>query len=129
MKEKGHTTFNQSEPEFLISVMDRHHDWGVIICVIGGGQEINVGEGGVTEWLKALEKKLHWDIYISDQLQNSDHFSEEDLSSSLLKLNYQIDHTLHLATSVRSFRAESLSRFVYLLLQKETTKAKEELKN
>jgi hypothetical protein len=36
---KGVPNFDQSEPEFLISVMDRHADWCTIVCLIGGGQE------------------------------------------------------------------------------------------
>jgi len=127
MKDRGHPNFNQSEPEFLISVMDRHQDWAVIVCVVGGGQEINVGEGGVTEWLTALQHKPSWDIYISDQLQSSDHFAEEGLSSALTKVKCNVDNSLHLSTSVRSFRAESLSRFVHLLLEKDSMRAKEEL--
>jgi len=35
---KGVPNFDQSEPEFLISVMDRHSDWCTIVCLIGGGQ-------------------------------------------------------------------------------------------
>ena len=47
---KGIHSFQYSEPEFLISTMDRHHDWAVIICLVGGGQEINTGEAGLPEW-------------------------------------------------------------------------------
>jgi hypothetical protein len=44
MKEKkGIPNFGMSEPEFLISCMDRH-DWAVVVCLVGGGQEINRGE-------------------------------------------------------------------------------------
>ena len=47
--------FSQSEPEFLIDVMDRHQDWCVIVCLIGGGQEINKGEAGLLEWFSAIK--------------------------------------------------------------------------
>jgi hypothetical protein len=43
--------FQQSEPEFLISCMDRHPDWAVVVCLVGGGQEINTGEAGIGEWI------------------------------------------------------------------------------
>ena len=46
-RKKNRKGFNQSEPEFLISCMDRHKDWAVIICLVGGGQEINTGEAGI----------------------------------------------------------------------------------
>ncbi len=42
-RKRGIQDFKQSEPEFLMSVMDRHQDWAVIIALIGGGQEINTG--------------------------------------------------------------------------------------
>ena len=34
---KGVSPFPYSEPEFLISTMDRHQDWAVVICLVGGG--------------------------------------------------------------------------------------------
>lgn len=61
--------FNYSEPEFLISVMDRHQDWCVIICLIGEGQEINTGEAGLDEWFKTLKEKYpDWNVYCSKML-------------------------------------------------------------
>lgn len=61
---RGHADFNMYEPVFLISVMDRHEDWCVIICLIGGGQEINTGEAGLSEWLQAIETQFtDWDVY------------------------------------------------------------------
>ena len=50
IRKKGVPNFNKSEPEFLIEYMDRHEDWATIICLIGGGQEINTGEAGLEEW-------------------------------------------------------------------------------
>jgi len=39
MKRKKHRAdFKQSEPEFLISCLDRHKDWAVVVCLVGGGQ-------------------------------------------------------------------------------------------
>ena len=59
----------QSEPEFLISVMDRHEDWCCVICLIGGGQEINTGEAGIIEWLNASDaSSTDWDVYTSNIL-------------------------------------------------------------
>src|SRR5690606_9605905 len=77
MRERfGIVDFNMSEPEFLVSAMDRHSDWCVIVCLIGGGQEINTGEAGLDEWLSALQNRFsHWDIYISEQLREGDYVS------------------------------------------------------
>jgi hypothetical protein len=46
-RNKGISHFNKSEPEFLIEVMDRHETWCTVVCLIGGGQEINTGEAGL----------------------------------------------------------------------------------
>ena len=41
LRKKNTPNFRQSEPGFLISCLDRHPDWAVIVCLVGGGQEIN----------------------------------------------------------------------------------------
>ena len=65
-RKKGRSGFTQSEPEFLISYMDRHSDWAVIVCLVGGGQEINTGEAGISAWLNAvIEHFPHWKMFIS----------------------------------------------------------------
>ena len=70
----------QSEPEFLVKVMDRHSDWCCVVCLIGGGQEINTGEAGIIEWLKALDGTLSsWDVYISDVLSD-EHYTIDDVA-------------------------------------------------
>ena len=74
VRKKNIQDFNQSEPEFLISCLDRHPDWAVIICLVGGGQEINTGEAGISEWIYSLERKFKtWDIYISPKLTDSEY--------------------------------------------------------
>ena len=58
-----------SEPEFLISLMDRKDDWCTIVCLVGGGQEINTGEAGLTEWFDALQRRfVHWDVYYPEKM-------------------------------------------------------------
>ena len=101
-QKKGQLGFSMSEPEFLLSVMDRHDDWCAIICLVGGGQEINTGEAGIEEWLRALERSFpHWQAHIPDSLDHSCDLADEVTAPAL-----------HLATSLRSFRAERLSDFV-----------------
>ena len=78
MRDRGEGDFDVSEPEFLISVMDRHTDWCVIVCLVGGGQEINTGEAGLSEWLAALHARFqHWDVHISDRLADPDYVSPQ----------------------------------------------------
>lgn len=79
MRQKKHKPdFNQSEPEFLISCLDRHSDWAVIVCLVGGGQEIYVGEAGIGEWIESLNRSFQdWHIYISSQLTDSEYSAEK----------------------------------------------------
>jgi hypothetical protein len=77
-----------SEPEFLISVMDRHCDWCTIICLVGGGQEINAGEAGLTEWFSALKRCFpDWKVYTSEQLTHRDYHWGQDLGAMLVGLD------------------------------------------
>jgi hypothetical protein len=112
-QKRGVSEFGMSEPEFLISLMDRREDWCTIICLIGGGQEINTGEAGLVEWFDALQKRFtHWDVYYSDQITDKNYTWGQDLVSKLVCLRSHQKEALHLAVSVRSFRAEKLSAFV-----------------
>jgi len=127
MKEKhGLRDFGQSEPEFLISVMDRHNDWCAIVCLIGGGQEINEGEAGLAEWFMALSKShKNWKIFVSNQLRNPDYHWGRDLTATLAYFDNQVDEDLHLSVSIRSFRAEKLSDFVNAVVASKTAEARE----
>lgn len=117
-RKKGISNFNQSEPEFLISCLDRHKDWAVVVCLVGGGQEINTGEAGITEWIESLNRSFpEWGIYISSRLTDSEYGAGEVLE--LLKTRpvpVQIFDELHLSVSMRSFRAENVSLLVKHLL-------------
>ena len=121
---KGIADFDMSEPEFLISVMDRHSDWSVIICLIGGGQEINTGEAGLPEWFKVLRNKYpHWKVYLSDQLTDFEYTRGENLLEGLDNNRVTIYKELHLSVSIRSFRSERVSDFVKSLLDGNLTKS------
>lgn len=109
--------FPMSEAEFLIWSLDQREDWAVIVCLVGGGQEINTGEAGITEWIKALNNQFrHWNIFISDKLTDAEY--AEGRVNELLAENSKVTFSddLHLAVSLRSFRAETLSTFVQSLL-------------
>ncbi len=118
--------FPMSEPEFLIWSLNLRQDWSVIVCLVGGGQEINTGEAGIGEWLRAINTKFpSWNVFISDQLTEKE-YAEGELEN-LLKVNPRIERSqdLHLAVSMRSFRAEQLSNFVHFLLKGNEAKARE----
>lgn len=121
---KGVVPFPYSEPEFLVSTMDRHQDWAVVICLVGGGQEINTGEAGLPEWFDALHRTFpDWDVYITPQL-NDDEYRRGRSWSSMVKGRHTFERNeLHLATSVRSFRTPDLATFVKAVLDADTDKA------
>ncbi len=117
-RKKGIADFPMSEPEFLIWSLNLREDWAVIVCLVGGGQEINTGEAGIREWLRALNTRFpNWNVFISNQLAGKE-YAEGELED-LLQSNDHVQRStnLHLAVSMRSFRAEQLSNFVHYVLE------------
>lgn len=129
-RKKGFGNFPMSEGEFLIWSLDQRDDWAVIVCLVGGGQEINTGEAGIGEWIRALNESFpDWQVYISSQLTAKEY--AEGRVKELLEKNKHVTYSdnLHLAVSMRSFRAESLSNMVHYLLDGEPNKARDVYKN
>lgn len=109
--------FPMSEAGFLIWSLDQREDWATIVCLVGGGQEINTGEAGISEWIKALNEVFpHWKIYISPKLTEPEY--AEGKVNELLEHNSNVTYaeSLHLGVSLRSYRAEKLSAFVHAML-------------
>ena len=131
MKEKKKIeNFPFSEPEYLISCMDRQPDWGLVFCLIGGGQEINKGEAGIAEWLKAMNEHFtDWDIYMSDKLVDKEYAEGNALDIINDQERLHIEPSLHLSMSMRSFRAEKVSLFVHQLLDLKKEEATQTLKD
>lgn len=116
-RKKGRASFDQSEPEFLISYLDRHNDWAVVICLVGGGQEINRGEAGISAWFEAIRSNFRaWDVYVSPDITESEYAAGYALESLAGRSNVFKDEGLHLSVSMRSFRAEKVSNFVKAIL-------------
>lgn len=127
-RKKNKPNFPYSEPEFLISCMDRHKDWATIVCLVGGGQEINTGEAGISEWIDSLNNHFKdWHIHISSRLTDKEYAAGEVLQLLSDHTNVHTSDELHLAVSLRSFRAEKLSLFVHQLLDVNKEAAKETL--
>ena len=123
-RKKGVDAFNQSEPEFLIRIMDRHQDCAVIVCLVGGGQEIYNGEAGIIDWFRALQNKFrNWHIYLSDKMTDSEYVGNSSIEELLTGCSYSLRPALHLGVSLRSFRSEKLAEFVKLLLDNEPSAA------
>ncbi len=109
--------FPMSEAAFLIWSLDQREDWATIVCLVGGGQEINTGEAGISEWIKALnEDYQHWEVHISPKLTEAEY--AEGKVNELLAHNPNVRYSedLHLGVSLRSYRAETVSAFVHALL-------------
>jgi hypothetical protein len=127
-RKKGVPDFSHSEPEFLISYMDRHPDWAVIVCLVGGGQEINTGEAGIHTWIQAVADGFpNWAMYISSRLSDSEYVAGGALEQVRQSQRTHLDDSLHLSVSMRSFRAENVSAFVKALLDREESKARDVL--
>lgn len=127
MKKKKHIEdFNMSEPEFLISILNRHNDWATIICLIGGCQEINKGESaGIYGWFDSLRNNYpNWDIYVSDKITDDEYSKGHNFAEMTKNMNVNIIEDLHLAVSLRSFRSENVSNFVKALLDVDIDTAK-----
>ena len=128
LRRKRRSGFSQSEPEFLVSYMDRHRDWAVIVCLVGGGQEINTGEAGIEEWLNAINKHFpEWQMFISSRLTDTEYAAGKALDIVQDRPLTHFDDSLHLAVSMRSFRAEHVSFFVKALLDCERHQAQQVL--
>jgi len=124
-RKKGIEDFAMSEPEFLIDVMNRHKDWCTVICLIGGGQEINTGEAGLEEWICAFEEKYsHWNVHYSNLITDSANYIKTERQKDWLTQNAYSEEELHLSVSVRSFRSEKISAFIHELLNLNIDSAK-----
>ena len=123
-RKKGIPDFSQSEPEFLMSYMDRH-DWAVVVCLVGGGQEINTGEAGIDAWLDAVQGQFpDWHMHISSRLTDSEYAAGRALDRVRTRPRTSFDDSLHLAVSMRSFRAENVSAFVKAVLDRDVQGAR-----
>lgn len=123
-RKKGVRDFNYSEPEFLIQTMDRHHDWAVIVCLVGGGQEISKGEAGLPEWFDALKRRFpHWVAYVSKNLDDSEYLRGRTWHELTSGVNFTVVADLHLSTSIRSFRSEKVSLLIKQILDNDVINA------
>ena len=126
-EKKGIRDFPYSEPEYLISCMNRQLDWGVVVCLVGNGQAINKGEAGLTEWIESISRSYKdWDVYMSEYLLQSGDVNQTELA--LIKQQLKPREDLHLKMSMRSFRSEKVSIFVNQLLALQKEEASETLK-
>lgn len=133
-----------SEPGLLLWDMNQR-DWGVLVCLVGGGQEINTGEAGIGEWMSALTTNpdlKNWQVYVSEKLFEPE-YQRKAADGKTLKEHCDVlrsegrlsknskCETLHLTTGQRSIRNNKVSDFVNNLLacnKEDARKLYEEIK-
>ena len=124
--EKRHKILSMSEPELLIEYMNRHQDWAVIVCLVGGGQDINTGEAGIQEWFDSLRRSYpDWNVYVSNKITEEEYVGKSSFNKLIEGLDCKIVEELHLSISLRSFRSEKVANFVHHLLNNEKEQAAE----
>ncbi len=124
-RENNAEEIGMSQPELLISVMNRHNDWAVVVCLVGGGQEINHNEAGLPEWFSAIRGRYaEWDVYMSNEITDDEYLQGNNMKGMLGNINPHYLPELNLATSIRSIRSPHVSAFVKSLLDLDPTGAK-----
>jgi len=115
-----------SEPHLLFSIMDRHQDWAVMICLVGLGQDIYDGEVGINEWFRCgIEDFPNWELFYSPDIfgQIEDKNIDRTMIEGCSRCHQMAQ--LHLKTSIRSFRADKQCQFVDSLLNNDSENAAE----
>jgi hypothetical protein len=119
----------KSEPDLFIEHMDKLDDWAVILCLLGGGQEINKGEDGLIEWLKSIKTNFpHWNVFGAPEISTKEYLGDISADTALDLVNKTFIDELHLKTSTRSFKAGNFSIMINHLLARETSQVKEIVK-
>ena len=119
---------DRSEPFELLSVMERTPDWSVVIGLVGGGQEIFLGEAGLEEWGQALqETSCNWDVIASPEVITGGssvaghRLFENGVPATI---NFTSESLAHLTVSVRSHRAQQITDWVNCLLEPDSVTAR-----
>lgn len=127
-KQADKSFYGLSEADLLLSTFDSK-DWGVIVALVGLGQDIHTGENGLGVWFNSLlKKKTEWEIRLSKEIfeQNADNIN--NYKNVLLNNSRVIENDgLFLKTCIRTPRAKNLSEFTEALLNNRPDDAKKAL--
>jgi hypothetical protein len=121
---------DRSEPEIMLDIMDRHPGWAVIVALVGGGQEINTGEAGLSEWGRAIAQRFrHWTALVSPHLASAHVAGDGDplFEEQPGDIRLMEDTSLHLEVALRSYKAQAISEFVHHLLSHDIDKSRKAL--
>jgi hypothetical protein len=120
--------YSTSEPELIMDIMDRHKEWCVVIGLVGSGQEIHNGEAGLREWGNAIKAKhSDWVTFSSPHASSDDRLAKNQTLFNSIPNRITIfqDLSLHLKTSIRSYKGSMLSDWIDALLNNNSKLAKE----
>jgi hypothetical protein len=116
-----------SEPQMMLEVMSRRPGWTAIVALVGGGQEINTGEAGLSEWGRALSKSgTQWRVYASpDALHGGDTTVGQRLfEDGVPRVVDAVESpSLHLDVSIRSYRAQLVAAWADAVVRGDVNKA------
>ena len=108
----------ESEPGCILDVMARHEGWCVVVCLVGGGQEIHSGEGGLAAWGEALRQRSGWRAFAPPDLPGA--------ADARQQLGVSADErpALHLGRVVRAWAAPRLMEWVETVLAEDPARAR-----
>ena len=108
----GPVPLQDSEPGYLLDIMARREGWAVIVCLVGGGQEIHEGEGGLAGWGTALAARPAWRALAAMEAQHT----PDPRQSLLAHPGVEWSAALHLHTPVRPIHAPGTAAWVDAVL-------------
>lgn len=118
--QKRDIPLRDSEPGHLLDIMARRTDWAVVVCLIGNGQEIHDGEGGLAEWGNALAMRAGWTVLAAPGALTDP--TERQRLPALPGL--RTDPTLHLDVPIRSIRSAAAAPWVDAMLRGDAAAAR-----
>ena len=120
--------YGLSEADLLLSVFN-NKEWGVIIALVGLGQDIHTGENGLGVWFNSLlNKNKEWEIRLSKEIFEQTADKLDEYVHALKECPRVKENAgLYLKTCIRTPRAKNLSEFAEALLHNEPEKAREAL--
>lgn len=120
--------YGLSEADLLLNTF-KEKEWGVIVALVGLGQDIHNGENGLSVWFDSLLNTHNdWNIRLSKEIFNQTADDLYDYVESIMNCQRVVDCPgLYLKTCIRTPRARNLSEFSEALLNNEPEKAKNAL--
>ena len=111
------TPLHDSEPAHLLAILERRPGWAVIVCLLGGGQEIYDGEAGLAGWGEALARHPVWTIHAPARLPDD---PRQRLPVALPAIR---SDDLHLGEPIRAVHAPTTAAWIDAMLADDPARA------